>query len=281
VILGNSNLLNLTPTEPSGVGLPMSQFDKDDMDPMGFLKLDVLGVRMQSAMAYTIQEIARVSEKAVDLDSVDRADPEVYKTIRTTNTLGMFQIESPGQRELTGKHQPTKFNDLTLQISLFRPGPMKGNMISPYLDGRHGFREPDYIHPDLKPILEESYGVVVFHEQLMRIMQVMTGCTLARADEHRRQLAKPERSVKIGEYFKKSAAARGYSKEVIERVWSIIEGFGSFGFCKAHGAAFALPTYQSAWLKTHHPTEFIAGLLTHDPGMYPRRLLLAEARRQE
>ncbi len=279
VILGNSELLNLTPTEPSGVGLPMSQFDKDDMDPMGFLKLDVLGVRMQSAMAYTIQEIARVSEKAVDLDAVDRSDPEVYRTIRTTNTLGMFQIESPGQRELTGKHQPTKFNDLTLQISLFRPGPMKGNMISPYLDGRHGFREPDYIHPDLKPILEESYGVVVFHEQLMRIMQVMTGCTLARADEHRRQLAKPDKAVKIGEYFKKSASARGYSKEVIERVWSIIEGFGSFGFCKAHGAAFALPTYQSAWLKTHFPTEFIAGLLTHDPGMYPRRLLLAEARR--
>ncbi|MFM1767330.1 MAG: hypothetical protein RIR81_711, partial [Actinomycetota bacterium] len=142
-----------------------------------------------------------------------------------------------------------------------------------------GFREPDYIHPDLKPILEESYGVVVFHEQLMRIMQVMTGCTLARADEYRRQLAKPDKSVKIAEYFKKSAAARGYKKEVIERVWSIIEGFGSFGFCKAHGAAFALPTYQSAWLKTHHPTEFIAGLLTHDPGMYPRRLLLAEARR--
>jgi error-prone DNA polymerase len=279
VILGNRELLNLTPTEPSGVGLPMSQFDKDDMDPMGFLKLDVLGVRMQSAMAYTIQEIARVSEKTVDLDSVDRADPAVYQTIRTTNTLGMFQIESPGQRELTGKHQPTKFNDLTLQISLFRPGPMKGNMISPYLDGRHGFREPDYIHPDLKPILEESYGVVVFHEQLMRIMQVMTGCTLARADEYRRQLAKPDKSVKIAEYFKKSAAARGYKKEVIERVWSIIEGFGSFGFCKAHGAAFALPTYQSAWLKTHHPTEFIAGLLTHDPGMYPRRLLLAEARR--
>ena len=279
VILGNSSLLDLTPTEPSGVGLPMSQFDKDDMDPMGFLKLDVLGVRMQSAMAYTISEIARVGQEDVDLDSVSRNDPEVYKTIRSTNTLGMFQIESPGQRELTGKHQPTKFNDLTMQISLFRPGPMKGNMIAPYLDGRHGFSEPDYIHPDLKPILEESYGVVVFHEQLMRIMQVMTGCTLARADEMRRQLAKEEKAKKIAKYFSQAASARGYSKQVIERVWSILEGFGSFGFCKAHGAAFALPTYQSAWLKTHYPTEFIAGLLTHDPGMYPRRLLLAEARR--
>ncbi|MEY3966775.1 MAG: hypothetical protein RLZ96_301 [Actinomycetota bacterium] len=279
VILGNRELLNLTPTEPSGVGLPMSQFDKDDMDPMGFLKLDVLGVRMQSAMAYTVREIARVSGKQLELDSITRDDPETFKTIRTTNTLGMFQIESPGQRELTGKHQPTRFNDLTLQISLFRPGPMKGNMIAPYLEGRHGFIQPDYIHPDLKPILEESYGVVVFHEQLMRIMQTMTGCTLARADEMRRKLSKDQKSKLIENYFRQSASARGYDKSVIDRVWSIIEGFGSFGFCKAHGAAFALPTYQTAWLKTHFPTEFIAGLLTHDPGMYPRRLLLAEARR--
>jgi error-prone DNA polymerase len=279
VILGNSNLLNLTPTEPSGMGLPMSQFDKDDMDPMGFLKLDVLGVRMQSAMAYTVREISRVKKQTLDLDAIDKEDPEVYKLIRTTNTLGIFQIESPGQRELTGKHQPSKFNDLTLQISLFRPGPMKGNMISPYLDGRHGFLQPDYMHKDLRPILEESYGVVVFHEQLMRIMQVMTGCTLARADEMRRQLAKEDKAKKIGQYFTSSAIARGYAPALVERVWSIIQGFGSFGFCKAHGAAFALPTYQSAWLKTHFPTEFLAGLLTHDPGMYPRRLLLAEARR--
>lgn len=279
VILGNSNLLNLTPTEPSGLGLPMSQFDKDDMDPMGFLKLDVLGVRMQSAMAYTLREISRVKKQEIDLDSVRKDDPETYRLIRTTNTLGIFQIESPGQRELTGKHQPTEFNDLTLQISLFRPGPMKGNMIKPYLDGRHRLIEPDYIHKDLRPVLEESFGVVVFHEQLMRIMQIMTGCTLAKADELRRKLAKPNHAVQIEKYFRQAAIARGYSKLVIDRVWSIIEGFGSFGFCKAHGAAFAVPTYQSAWLKTHYPTEFIAGLLTHDPGMYPRRLLLAEARR--
>ena len=279
VILGNSSLLSLTPTEQSGIGLPMSQFDKDDMDPMGFLKLDVLGVRMQSAMAYAVREAKRVSNREIDLDSVPKDDPDVYKLIRTTSTLGMFQIESPGQRELTGKHQPTRFNDLTLQISLFRPGPMKGNMIKPYLDGRHGLIQPDYLHPDLRPILEESYGVVVFHEQLMKIMQTMTGCTLAKADEMRRMLGKDAKVAAIEKYFRSAAKARGYSNQLIEKVWSIIEGFGSFGFCKAHGAAFALPTYQTAWLKTYFPTEFIAGLLTHDPGMYPKRLLLAEARR--
>ncbi|MEL0237215.1 MAG: DNA polymerase III subunit alpha, partial [Aquiluna sp.] len=152
-----------------------------------------------------------------------RDDAEVFKQIRTTNTLGIFQIESPGQRELTGKHQPTRFNDLTLQISLFRPGPMKGNMIKPYLDGRHELIKPDYLHPDLRPILEESYGVVVFHEQLMRIMQKLTGCTLARADEMRRMLGKESKVKAVEDYFRRSAAARGYQQQLIEKVWSIIE----------------------------------------------------------
>jgi error-prone DNA polymerase len=277
VILGNEQLLSHTPVEPSGLGLPMSQFDKDDMDPMGMLKLDILGVRMQSSMAYAIREIERVSQKSIDLDAIPRDDAETFKQIRTTNTLGVFQIESPGQRELTGKHQPTQFNDLTIQISLFRPGPMKGNMISPYLDGRHGFIKPDFIHPDLEPILKSTHGVVIFHEQLLKILNVMTGCSLAKADELRRSLEKDRGFVE--KFFKENATKRGYSRVVVDRIWSVLDGFGSFGFCKAHGAAFALPTYQSAWLKTHYPTEFLAGLFTHDPGMYPKRLLLAEARR--
>jgi error-prone DNA polymerase len=257
----------------------MSQFDKDDMDPMGFLKLDILGVRMQSAMAYAVREAQRVSGITIDLDNVPRDDAATFKAIRTTNTLGIFQIESPGQRELTGKHQPTEFNDLTIQISLFRPGPMKGNMIAPYLDGRHGFAKADYIHPDLEPILKETFGVVIFHEHVIRILHTMTKCSLAKADEMRRSLEKPRIKPEIEKFFRVESAKNGYSNEVIQKVWNVIEGFSSFGFCKAHGAAFALPTYQSAWLKTHYPTEFMAGLFTHDPGMYPKRLLLAEARR--
>ena len=279
VILGDSNLLRQTSIEQSGMGLPMSQFDKDDMDPMGMLKLDVLGVRMQSAMAYAVREISRVRGETLDLDGIDRADDETFKTIRSTNTLGIFQIESPGQRELTGKHQPTEFNDLTIQISLFRPGPMKGNMIAPYLDGRHGFASADFIHKDLEPILRESFGVVIFHEHVLRILNVMTGCSLARADELRRSLEDPRAKPKIEQFFRQATKERGYPAAVIQRVWDILEGFSSFGFCKAHGAAFALPTYQSAWLKTHYPVEFMAGLFTHDPGMYPKRLLMAEARR--
>ena len=279
VILGDATLLNLTPVETSGMGLPMSQFDKDDMDPMGFLKLDVLGVRMQSAMAYAVRELERVKGEKLELDEIPRDDAETFKQIRTTNTLGIFQIESPGQRELTGKHQPTEFNDLTIQISLFRPGPMKGNMIAPYLDGRHGFASPDFIHKDLEPILRESFGVVIFHEHVLRILNVMTGCTLAKADELRRSLEDPRAKPIIEKFFREKSKERKYPTAVIERVWQILEGFSSFGFCKAHGAAFALPTYQSAWLKTHYPVEFMAGLFTHDPGMYPKRLLMAEARR--
>jgi error-prone DNA polymerase len=154
---------------------------------------------------------------------------------------------------------------------------MKGNMIAPYLDGRHGFVKPDLIHPDLAPILRSTQGVVIFHEQVLKILNVMTGCSLAKADELRRSLEKNQRHVEG--FFRQSAIKRGYSKAIVDRIWSVLEGFGSFGFCKAHGAAFALPTYQSAWLKTHYPTEFLAGLFTHDPGMYPKRLLLSEARR--
>ena len=279
VILGDGNLLNLTPVETSGMGLPMSQYDKDDMDPMGMLKLDVLGVRMQSAMAYAVREIEKTKSITLELDDIPKDDAKTFELIRTTNTLGIFQIESPGQRELTGKHQPTEFNDLTIQISLFRPGPMKGNMIAPYLDGRHGFAKAEYIHQDLRPILQETFGVVIFHEHVLRIFDKMTGCGLAKADEFRRSLEDPRVAQSVERFFKTQATTRGYDRETIEKVWTILASFSSFGFCKAHGAAFALPTYQSAWLKTHYPTEFIAGLLTHDPGMYPRRLLLAEARR--
>ncbi len=279
VILGDGNLLNLTPVETSGMGLPMSQYDKDDMDPMGMLKLDVLGVRMQSAMAYAVREIEKTKNISLELDDIPKDDPKTFELIRTTNTLGIFQIESPGQRELTGKHQPTEFNDLTIQISLFRPGPMKGNMIAPYLDGRHGFAKPKYLHQDLRPILQETFGVVIFHEHVLRIFDKMTGCGLAKADEFRRSLEDPRVAQSVERFFKTQATTRGYDRETIEKVWTVLASFSSFGFCKAHGAAFALPTYQSAWLKTHYPTEFIAGLLTHDPGMYPRRLLVTEARR--
>lgn len=303
VIVGDTNLLSITPTQPSGIGLPMSQFDKDDIDDMGLLKLDVLGVRMQSTMAYALQEIIRINgpsaaiegglpvdapyvsaEGKIDLDAIPKNDETTFENIRTTHTLGMFQIESPGQRELIGKMQPDRYSDLIADISLFRPGPMKANMTVPFVERKHGYQRMNYLHPRFAPFLQDSYGVVIYHEHVLRILHETMGVSLAEADEIRRSM---ERDVDQIEQNVRTLTAqrldenaqRIFTDQHIDRIWKTLRGFGSFGFCKAHGASFALPTYQSAWLKTHYPTEFMTGILEHDPGMYPRRLLMAEARR--
>jgi error-prone DNA polymerase len=281
VILSDAGLLDRVPVEASWMGYPMTQFDKDDVEAVGLLKLDVLGVRMQSAMAYAVAEVARVDGVDVDLDDqaqVPHDDPATYDVIRSARTLGMFQIESPGQRELVGKFAPETFDDLVVDISLFRPGPVKSDMVAPFLRARQGWDVPRYVHPDLEPALRETYGVVVFHEQVIRIVSVMAGCSLAEADEVRRALGTREGQAAVRDWFVPLAVGRGYGHEVVGRVWEILQAFASFGFCKAHAAAFALPTFQSAWLKTHHPAAFLAGVLTHDPGMYPKRLILDDAR---
>ncbi|MGW5429217.1 DNA polymerase III subunit alpha [Streptomyces sp. NPDC004059] len=281
VLLSDASLLARTPVVPtSGEGLPMSQFDKEDVEDLGLLKLDVLGVRMQSAMAHAVAEVERVTGEPVDLDALPAGDPETYRLIRSTETLGCFQIESPGQRDLVGRLQPSTFHDLVVDISLFRPGPVAADMVRPFIEARHGRAPVRYPHPDLEEPLRGTYGVVVFHEQVIDIVAIMTGCGRGEADRVRRGLSDPESQGRIKVWFAQQAAARGYSAETIRRTWEIVEAFGSYGFCKAHAVAFAVPTYQSAWLKTHHPAAFYAGLLTHDPGMYPKRLLLADARRR-
>ena len=278
VIISDASLLDRTPIEPSGAGYPMSSFDKDDVEHLGLLKLDVLGVRMQSALAYAVDEVARIDGERIDLDAIPRDDDRAFALVQSTRTLGCFQIESPGQRELVGKFAPETFHDLIVDISLFRPGPVSSDMITPFLAARHGWCEPSYLHEDLRPILAETYGVVVFHEQVLRIIATMTGCSLAEADETRRSMKNPEVRAEIQQWFIPTASHRGYDAATVVAVWEVLEAFASFGFCKAHAAAFALPTYQSAWFKAHHPAAFLAGVLTHDPGMYPKRLILDDAR---
>lgn len=281
VLLSDASLLARTPVVPtSGEGFPMSQFDKEDVEDLGLLKLDVLGVRMQSAMAHAVGEVERATGERVDVDAVPPGDPATYQLIRSAETLGCFQIESPGQRDLVGRLQPATFHDLVVDISLFRPGPVAADMVRPFIEARHGRAPIRYPHPDLEGPLKETYGVVVFHEQIIEIVDIMTGCGRDEADRVRRGLSDPDSQGRIRFWFAQQAAAKGYDAETIGRTWEIIEAFGSYGFCKAHAVAFAVPTYQSAWLKAHHPAAFYAGLLTHDPGMYPKRLLLADARRR-
>ncbi|MFJ9418128.1 DNA polymerase III subunit alpha [Streptomyces sp. NPDC101227] len=296
VLLSDATLLDRTPVVPTSGEVPlgpqggggsaplaMSQFDKEDVEEMGLLKLDVLGVRMQSAMAHAVAEIGRATGRRIDLDDpaqVPPGDRATYDLIRSTETLGCFQIESPGQRDLVGRLQPATFHDLVVDISLFRPGPVAADMVRPFIEARHGRKPVRYPHPDLEEPLRETYGVVVFHEQIIETLRIMTGCARDEADEKRRALSHPEFQGRVRAWFAQRAERRGYTPDVIAHTWEIVEAFGAYGFCKAHAVAFAVPTYQSAWLKAHHPAAFYAGLLTHDPGMYPKRLLLADARRR-
>ena len=278
VLIGNAGLRDRTPVERSLLGFPMSQFDKDDVEEAGLLKLDVLGVRMQSALAYAVGEIERVDGERVDLDAVPHDDAATYDMIREARTIGCFQIESPGQRELVAKLEPRTMHDLIVDISLFRPGPVNSDMVTPYLETRHGWRRARYPHPTLRPALEETNGVVVFHEQVLRIVDIMTGKGLSEAEKIRRSLGDPERRELVREWFRRNVRPE-YGPADVAEAWRVLDAFGAFGFCKAHAAAFALPTYQSAWLKRHHTAAFFAGVLTHDPGMYPPRVILDEARR--
>jgi error-prone DNA polymerase len=281
VLLSDATLLDRTPVEASYAGFPMSQFDKDDVEDLGLLKLDVLGIRMQSSMAHAVDEIERLEGIRIDIDDEQQVpfdDAPTFEMISQAKTLGCFQIESPGQRELVGKSGLDSFEDIITDISLFRPGPVKSDMVTPYLEAKQGWRMPRYLHPDLRPILGPTHGVVVFHEQVIEMIAQFAGCTYAEADEARRALGDVEGMAETRVWFFPRAMARGYPRTVVEEVWKILAAFASFGFCKAHAAAFALPTYQSSWLKAHYPAHFLSGVLTHDPGMYPKRLILDDAR---
>src|SRR5688500_2773650 len=188
VILSSPDLADRVPMQESFQGFNMLQADKDDVEELGLAKLDVLGVRMFSTITHTAAEIVRTTDTALDLDAIPRDDKQTYELIRSSRTLGCFQIASPGQRELLARFQPDRFEDLIIDISLFRPGPVKSDMVSPFLDRRHGFAESTYAHQVLKPILRETNGVVVYHEQVIRVIAAVTGCSLDDADYVRRHL---------------------------------------------------------------------------------------------
>src|ERR671936_1232920 len=278
IVLSSHDLVDRVPLERSANGHRMIQADNDDVELLGYLKLDVLGVRMLSSMRHATDEIARTLGEKIDLDRIPLDDEQTFEMIRASDTLGCFQIESPGQRELLQKLQPNRWEDLIVDISLFRPGPVKSDMVTPYIRRRHGFETPSYAHPALRPALRETFGVIVYHEQVMRTLSAIAGYDLTYADHVRRHLDRKDMLPALGADFVRRAVARGLEPDVAERTWHDIVQFASFGFCKAHAAAFAVPTYRSAWLKTHYPAHFLAGVLTHDPGMYPRRLILEDAR---
>lgn len=279
IVLSDEDLVRRAPMERSAQGYRMVQADKDDVELLGLLKLDILGVRMFSSIRYALDEIMRTEHQKLDLEEIPLDDPATFDLIQASDTIGCFQIESPGQRELLQKFLPTRFEDLIIDISLFRPGPVKSDMVTPFLRRRHQYENTIYAHPLLKPALRETHGVIVYHEQVMRSISAITGCNLSEADSIRRGLGGSDDHLRVlRKDFLRRAAQQGVAEGIADGIWHDLAQFANFGFCKAHAAAFAVPTYRSAWLKTHYPAHFLAGVLTHDPGMYPRRLILQDAR---
>jgi DNA polymerase III alpha subunit len=219
----------------------------------------------------------------LDFDDIPLDDEKTFRLLRTTETVGIFQVESPGQRQLLGRLQPKKFSDVIAEISLFRPGPMKGDMVTPYVQRRNHKEPVCYPHPDLEPILRETYGVVLFQEQVLKVAHCIAGFSMAEADQLRRAMTK-ERSAaemeRISTSFIQGAIGQGYSQKTAEEVFAMIASFAGYGFCKAHAASFAHITYQSAFLKAHYPLEFYLGLLNAGyVGSYPKSVILNEAKR--
>ncbi|MBK6011107.1 DNA polymerase III subunit alpha [Streptomyces sp. MBT53] len=283
VVISDATLLDRLPVQPTPQGdYPMAMAAKEEIEALGNIKLDVLGVRMQSAMAHAVTEIERTTGNRIDLDNPQQVpldDVFAFKLIQESQTLGLFQLESPGQQDLLSRLQPRDVQDVIADISLFRPGPVAGGMPERYIAARHG-GTPVYAHRDLEPVLADTYGVTIWHEQIIETLRVLTGCERAFGEITRRALGDKDQLPRIKVWFHQKARTRGYSAAVRDEVWETVEAFGAYGFCRAHAVAFAVPALQSAWLKAHYPAFLLSGLLEHDPGMWPKRVLVADARRR-
>lgn len=283
LLIGTRPLTEMVPLELANKGIVIGQFDKDDVEALGLVKMDILGLRIHSAIEDALDHIERREGRRPDLDALPLDDEPAYRLLRETRTVGLFQLESPGQRNLLGRTQPTEFEDIVANISLFRPGPVQADMITPYVLRKHGLQQTTYAHPDLQPILESTFGVVIYQEQVLRIAHAIGGFSLGEADVLRRMMTKditPEDLEEVQERFMLRAGERGISPETAEEIFGMIRGFAAYGFNKAHAACFGKISYQTAWLKAHYPAEFMAGILSSQPmGFYPPRTVAEDAKR--
>ena len=284
MILSKAPLAALLPIEPAAMtGRTVVQWDKDSLEAQGWIKIDVLGLRMLSALSEAVQCVERVSGARVELDDLDLADARVYEMISRADTLGVFQVESRAQSNILPRLQPRNFDDLIVAISLVRPGPLVGNMTHPYLRRRAGREAVTYLHPLLEPVLRPTLGVILFQEQVLQALHALSGIPLGVSEQIRRCLGKPHKRAELARLFsqfRQGARARGVSAEVCAEVWEALQAFGGYSFPRAHAAAFALLVYQSAWLKRYHHGAFTVGLLNHQPmGFWPARTLVGDAKR--
>lgn len=283
LLIGNGPLTDLVPLEWATKGVIVSQFDKDDIETLGLVKMDILGLRNLSAIEDALATIREQHGIELDIDNIPLDDEPTYELLRSCKTVGCFQVESPGMRGLLGRLQPKVFDDVIAQISLFRPGPMQADMINPFIARRHGEEPITYLHPSLEPALRETYGVILYQEQVLSISHALAGFTYGQADSLRRAMTtdrSQDEMEKIRSTFLEGARRKGVDKQIAEEVFSKLRAFAAYGFCKAHAASFGKIAYQTAYLKTHYPAEFLAGILNNEPmGFYPANVIIEDARR--
>jgi error-prone DNA polymerase len=283
LLIGDGRLSDLVPLQWSSGGDIISQYDKDDIEKMGIVKMDLLALPTLTVIDDTMKSVKQNRDVDIDLSKIDRNDPAAFAMLRDGRTIGTFQLESPAQREMAGRLLPNRYEDIIISISLVRPGPLKSNMDKTYLPRRHGKELVTYLHPKLKKALGETLGVILYQEQVLKVAHDLAGMSYAEADGFRRAMTHDrteEEMEKMRESFISSSVRRGVSQNTTEKVFEQLAAFAAYGFGKAHAAAYAELAYQTLWLKCHYPAEFMAAVLSNQPmGYYPPRVLVADARR--
>ncbi|MEX2468627.1 MAG: DNA polymerase III subunit alpha [Pseudohongiellaceae bacterium] len=270
VVIAPTKLTDFTPLfrDESGQGL-VTQFDKNDVETAGLVKFDFLGLRTLTIIDWAVKMINAKrgeDEESLDITDLPLDDQAVYRLMQRGETTAVFQLESRGMKELIKKLIPNSFEDIIALVALFRPGPLQSGMVDDFIERKHGRTRVQYPHPELEPVLDETYGVILYQEQVMKIAQVLANYTLGGADILRKAMGKktPEEMAKQRVTFTEGATARGIDPGVAEHIFDLMEKFAGYGFNKSHSAAYALVSYQTAWLKTHYPAYFMAAVLSAD-----------------
>jgi DNA polymerase III subunit alpha len=273
VVIAPSVLTDFAPLYcEAGGGSVVTQFDKDDVEAAGLVKFDFLGLRTLTIIDWAVRTIdaerAARGEPPLDLTSMPMDDPQTYALLKRCETTAVFQLESRGMKDLIRRLQPDCFEDIVALVALFRPGPLQSGMVEDFIARKHGKTTGpiDYLHPDLKPVLFPTYGVILYQEQVMQIAQVLAGYSLGGADLLRRAMGKkkPEEMAKQRSIFVEGAVGRGVEERTAAHIFDLMEKFAGYGFNKSHSAAYAVLSYQTAWLKAHHPAAFMAAVLSSD-----------------
>jgi len=290
MVISTRPLIELVPVELAAMeGRRNCQWDKDSCSDAGFLKIDLLGLGMLSAVEECVDQIVSLRGETIDLSRVPLDDQAVYKEIQEADTVGLFQIESRAQMQSLLRTRPENLDDLTVQVALVRPGPIQGKAVHPYVERRQRLREdpsyiPPYDHPLLAECLRDTLGAIIFQEQVLDVAMALAGFSVGEAEGLRRAMSRKRSQDAIEAYrerFYEGAAGKGVDRATAELVFSKINGFASFGFPKSHAAAFALLAYQSAWLRHYYRGEFLCALLNAQPmGFYPPASLVRDAQRR-